>query len=72
METLKLGSKGDAVKKLQQLLNHTVDGNFGPKTDKAVRDFQAKNKLTVDGIVGNNTWKALGVTMTTLNVLILV
>lgn len=62
METLKLGSIGDAVKKLQQLLNITVDGNFGPKTDKAVRDFQAENKLTVDGIVGNNTWSALGVT----------
>ena len=32
METLKLGSKGDAVKKLQQLLNITVDGIFGPKS----------------------------------------
>lgn len=67
METLKLGSKGDAVKKLQQLLNLTVDSDFGLKTDKAVRAFQAKNKLTVDGIVGNNTWKALGVTITTTN-----
>lgn len=64
METLKLGSKGDTVKKLQQVLNLTVDGNFGLKTDKAVREFQAKNKLTVDGVVGNNTWKALGITDT--------
>lgn len=65
METLKLGSKGDTVKKLQQLLNIKVDGVFGPNTEKAVREFQAKNKLTVDGIVGNNTLKALGVTGTT-------
>lgn len=61
METIKLGSKGDTVKKLQQLLNITADGEFGIKTDKAVREFQIKNKLTVDGIVGNNTWKALGI-----------
>lgn len=65
METIKLGSKGDTVKKLQQALNLTVDGDFGPKTDKAVREFQTKNKLTVDGIVGNNTWKALGITENT-------
>ena len=64
MEILKLGSKGDTVKKLQQELNLTVDSDFGLKTDKAVREFQAKNKLTVDGIVGNNTWKALGITDT--------
>ena len=61
METIKLGSKGDTVKKLQQLLNITVDGEFGIKTDKAVKEFQIRNKLTVDGIVGNNTWKALGI-----------
>lgn len=59
METIKLGSKGDTVKKLQQLLNLTVDGNFGPKTDKAVKEFQTKNKLTADGIVGVKTWKVL-------------
>ena len=64
METIKLGSKGDTVKKLQKALNLAVDGNFGLKTDKAVREFQAKNKLTIDGIVGNNTWKALGITDT--------
>lgn len=61
METIKLGSRGEAVKKLQQLLNITVDGEFGLKTDKAVKEFQLKNNLTVDGIVGNNTWKALGI-----------
>lgn len=62
METIKLGSKGESVKLLQKILNLKVDGDFGPKTDKAVREFQLKNNLTVDGIVGNNTWKVLGIT----------
>ena len=65
MKTIKLGSKGDIVKKLQQLLNITADGEFGIKTDKAVREFQTKNNLVVDGIVGTKTWKALGVTENT-------
>lgn len=64
METIKLGSKGNAVKNLQQLLNLTVDGNFGPKTDKAVKEFQTKNNLIADGIVGAKTWTALGITNT--------
>ena len=62
METIKLGSKGDTVKKLQKLLSLTVDGNFGPKTDKAVKEFQTKNNLIADGIVGAKTWTALGIT----------
>lgn len=64
MKTIKLGSKGNAVKKLQQLLNLTIDGNFGPKTDKAVKEFQTKNNLIADGIVGAKTWIALGITNT--------
>ena len=59
METIKLGSKGNAVKSLQQALNLTIDGDFGPKTEKAVKEFQVKNHLTADGIVGNNTWNTL-------------
>lgn len=59
MEIIKLGSKGDTVKKLQQLLNLTIDGNFGPKTDKAVKEFQTKNKIIADGIVGVKTWAVL-------------
>ncbi|MCY1140891.1 peptidoglycan-binding domain-containing protein [Actinoplanes sp. Pm04-4] len=36
-----------------------VDGRFGPKTDERVRRFQTKEKLEVDGIVGEETWTAL-------------
>ena len=58
------GSSGDDVKTLQQLLNSSgynlaVDGNFGQKTQQAVQDYQKKNNLTVDGIVGDKTWGAL-------------
>ena len=58
------GSRGDDVKKLQELLNQNgysldVDGSFGPKTREAVKDYQTKNSLKVDGIVGTNTWGAL-------------
>ncbi len=37
----------------------TVDGKFGPKTQKAIQDFQAANELKVDGKVGPNTWNKL-------------
>lgn len=61
---LKIGHKGVHVKLLQQALkeagyNLTVDGDFGPLTDGAVRDYQAKNKLSVDGIAGPATWRCL-------------
>ena len=63
-KTLKVGSKGDAVKCLQQCLNQQggkleVDGDFGKGTKKSVSDFQKKKKLGVDGIVGPKTWAAL-------------
>ena len=59
------GSQGSEVTELQKLLNQSgnynlaEDGIFGSKTQAAVKDYQTKNKLAVDGIVGNNTWGAL-------------
>lgn len=58
------GSNGNDVKTLQEMLNRNgysldVDGNFGPKTQEAVKDYQKKNNLSVDGIAGKNTWGAL-------------
>ncbi len=38
----------------------TTDGFFGAKTEQAVINFQKKNKLAVDGIVGPRTWSQLG------------
>lgn len=66
--TLRRGSQGDAVEELQALLNAKygydleVDGNYGSKTEAAVKDFQKKHGLTADGVVGPKTWRALGVT----------
>jgi putative chitinase len=53
---LKLGSEGEDVKKLQVKLGVDPIGKFGPKTDAAVKDWQSKNGLTPDGIVGEGTW----------------
>jgi putative chitinase len=53
---LKLGSEGEDVKKLQQKLGVDPIGKFGPKTDAAVREWQSKNGLTADGVVGPGTW----------------
>ena len=61
MTTLKIGSRGNDVKTLQSKLNLIPDGIFGKITEEAVKDFQKKNKLTVDGIVGDSTWNKLNV-----------
>jgi len=53
---LKLGSKGEYVKKIQEKLGLSADGSFGPGTEKAVKEWQSKNGLTADGIVGDGTW----------------
>ncbi len=47
------------VKQVQQKLGVTADGNFGPKTEAAVRVFQRENGLIPDGIVGPRTWIVL-------------
>ena len=64
MPLLKKGSQGEAVKKLQQTLNGkgyklTEDGDFGNKTEAAVKAFQKANGLEVDGEVGPMTWGVL-------------
>ena len=53
---LRVGSIGDDVKKLQELLGVDVIGKFGPKTEAAVKGWQSANGLTPDGVVGPNTW----------------
>lgn len=64
MQLLKLNARNDAVKMLQELLNEAgynlqATGYFGTDTDKAVRDFQSKNNLVVDGVVYTKTWTTL-------------
>ena len=56
---LKNGSKGEGVKKLQQKLGVEPTGNFGPKTEAAVKAWQKANGLKDDGIVGDATWSKL-------------
>lgn len=55
----KKGSRGEAVKEIQEALHLYPDGIFGKITDEAVREFQKEKGLTVDGIVGEKTWAAL-------------
>jgi len=62
--TIRYGDSGEAVKAAQRQLNKygynlTVDGIFGGDTDTAVRDYQSKRGLTVDGIIGMGTWSSL-------------
>lgn len=53
---LRVGSTGDEVKKLQEKLGVDVIGKFGPKTEAAVKGWQAAHGLTPDGVVGDATW----------------
>ena len=61
------GSKGETVKQIQTRLKKwdyykgSVDGIFGAETKKAVISFQKKNGLTADGVVGDKTLAALGI-----------
>ncbi len=65
--TYRQGSSGEQVRVIQDKLKRwgyydgAVDGIFGSATAKAVRSFQKSNGLTVDGIVGKNTLRALGI-----------
>ena len=63
----KYGSRGDEVTQIQTKLkrwgyyNGNIDGIYGSQTQEAVRYFQRKNGLTVDGIAGPATLKAMGI-----------
>jgi len=57
--TLRRPATGEPVKQVQAKLVVPVDGNFGPKTEAAVRAFQRDHGLVPDGIVGPKTWAAL-------------
>ncbi|MEA2466449.1 MAG: hypothetical protein QOJ57_575, partial [Thermoleophilaceae bacterium] len=56
-ELLRSGSTGPDVVRIQSALGQMPDGVFGPRTDAAVRVFQGRNGLQVDGIVGPKTWR---------------
>ena len=53
---LKKGDNNENVKLLQKKLHLDPVGNFGPKTEEAVKLWQAAHGLTADGIVGDKTW----------------
>lgn len=64
VRVLGLGDSGSDVRELQQALTErgyalVVDGDFGPATDAAVRDFQLRQALEVDGLVGPQTLQTL-------------
>lgn len=53
---IKIGSTGDAVKKIQLKVGAKDDGDFGPGTEAKVKAWQKANGLLDDGIIGPNTW----------------
>ena len=61
---LKVGSRGNDVKLLQEFLELTSDGIFGKGTERAVKEFQKANGLDVDGLVGSSTWDTMGLATT--------
>jgi peptidoglycan hydrolase-like protein with peptidoglycan-binding domain len=60
LRALRQGMTGNDVRYLQYKLNITVDGSFGPATEKAVKAYQKSKGLAVDGSVGPATQKSLG------------
>ena len=68
MTLSKYGSRGEEVRQIQTKLRDlgynpgTIDGIYGKNTQNAVKAFQRDRGLTVDGIAGSRTLKALGIT----------
>ena len=60
MAILKKGLSGEPVRRLQAKLGIEADGEFGPNTEKALKDWQTKNGLSADGIAGPDTFMAMG------------
>lgn len=65
LPVLRKGSKTAQVKTLQRLLTSlgyslgTIDGDFGTKTENALKKYQKAKGLTIDGVAGKNTWERL-------------
>lgn len=59
MTTIKFGAQGAEVKRLQEALGLTADGEFGQNTLAAVKRFQSSHGLVADGLVGEKTWALL-------------
>lgn len=63
----KMGSRGDEVRKIQTKLKQwgytigNIDGIFGTKTEKGVKQFQRNNGITADGIAGETTLSKMGI-----------
>ncbi len=60
MAILKKGLAGEPVRRLQAKLGVTADGQFGPGTETALKEWQKKNSLSADGIAGPDTFMAMG------------
>jgi peptidoglycan hydrolase-like protein with peptidoglycan-binding domain len=56
---LRKGCKGEGVKIMQEALGITADGDFGPGTERALKEWQAANGLEADGIAGPATFGKL-------------
>lgn len=58
-DTVRRGSRGEAVKLLQRELQIAADGEFGPFTESCLMGYQMAHNLTIDGVCGPKTWTAL-------------
>ncbi|MCE1236966.1 MAG: peptidoglycan-binding protein [Hyphomicrobiales bacterium] len=60
MSYLRKGVSGEPVKILQAKLGVAADGDFGPGTEKALKDYQSAHGLAADGVAGPDTFMAMG------------